>query len=536
MQVSVPPPQRTKTSSGKLLALTLLSLLLLGLPILSYPLGGDEAMFAIAAETLMRGQHLYLDIWDLKPPAIYLLYAGLFSIGGVNATLIWCFDLAWTLLTCFLIYLLGSRMYNSGVGLVAAFAYGTAYFPYDYANMAQTDSFMVLPIVAAIYFAYRSRDGHSGSWMFAAGLMLGLSFWLKYTGVVFVPIVVLVLLWPKVARDGFFGKVLAGIAGFLLVAAAFLAYIFFNGIWSGFIATLAANTGYNNYGFGGTLGQAVTRLLEGILLFHIGLWLLALVPLIKDLRSGKAGLLSLKGSANLLLWLWLVLAFAALLIQQKLYPYQWIPMLAPLSLITARGFFAVLEWPRWSDAIPRLNPRLLRPLLLVLLLLIVGSRILKEDLILYPQFIAYSTGLISESEYALNFGSRASGGSANLDRITVAHAIVANTQPDQKILVWGYVPEIYWLANRQPASRFAFNYPLVAPWYPGEWKQEFMNTITANPPAYFIIVHDDYIPYQSGRQEDSAGQLKYVPGLTELLNRDYIEETRFNDMSLYRHK
>ena len=47
------------------------------LPNLSYPLGRDQATYAVVGRGLLRGARLYRDIWDVKPPAIFWTYAAI---------------------------------------------------------------------------------------------------------------------------------------------------------------------------------------------------------------------------------------------------------------------------------------------------------------------------------------------------------------------------------------------------------------------------------------------------------------------------
>lgn len=63
-----------------------------------------------------------------------------------------------------------------------------------------------------------------------------------------------------------------------------------------------------------------------------------------------------------------------------------------------------------------------------------------------------------------------------------------------------------------------------------------MATLADTPPAYFVVVHGDYTPFLSGRQEDSFGQLQYVPGLQQYLAQNYALDVDIKNFSLYRRK
>ena len=46
------------------------------------PFGWDEGFYMIAGAELLKGQHLYVDIWDYKPVGIFLIYAAIMLASG----------------------------------------------------------------------------------------------------------------------------------------------------------------------------------------------------------------------------------------------------------------------------------------------------------------------------------------------------------------------------------------------------------------------------------------------------------------------
>jgi len=45
------------------------------LPLLGIPVVRDEGLFGVAAQAILRGETLYRDVFDLKPPGIFYIYA-----------------------------------------------------------------------------------------------------------------------------------------------------------------------------------------------------------------------------------------------------------------------------------------------------------------------------------------------------------------------------------------------------------------------------------------------------------------------------
>src|SRR5438046_1404598 len=69
---------------SSILVLIALSLVLIAARLRSYhePLEWDSGTYSVIARELLEGKHLYSDIWDLKPPAIFATYAAMQAVAG----------------------------------------------------------------------------------------------------------------------------------------------------------------------------------------------------------------------------------------------------------------------------------------------------------------------------------------------------------------------------------------------------------------------------------------------------------------------
>src|SRR5690348_4523606 len=63
------------------------------------PLERDIATYAVTAHELLAGRNLYSDLWDHKPPAIYLTYAAAEISAGYGPFSIYLLNLLPALLT-----------------------------------------------------------------------------------------------------------------------------------------------------------------------------------------------------------------------------------------------------------------------------------------------------------------------------------------------------------------------------------------------------------------------------------------------------
>ena len=77
--------------------------LLLRIVSIAEPLGIDQSLWASAARGMSRGQLLYQDVWEQRPPGIYFIYLFAFSVlGWTPAAIAWLDVLAATATTVFL--------------------------------------------------------------------------------------------------------------------------------------------------------------------------------------------------------------------------------------------------------------------------------------------------------------------------------------------------------------------------------------------------------------------------------------------------
>src|SRR4029453_12051830 len=93
------------------------------------PLGIDQSLWASAARGMSRGQLLYRDVWEQRPPGIYLIYLLGFSVLGWSAATVAWLDILASAATTWLLYAIVRRLASSQMGLVAAALYAVLTMP-----------------------------------------------------------------------------------------------------------------------------------------------------------------------------------------------------------------------------------------------------------------------------------------------------------------------------------------------------------------------------------------------------------------------
>ena len=369
----------------------------------------DDQYFALVGHRMLAGDTLYVDIFDRKGPALYLLYAALAGFGTS--------PIAYQLAGIFAIGLAGYGVARIAAligsergGVAAGIAYCLLTVAFGGAN-GQTPVFYN-PLVIACAWCVFSRidllvqgriDARIALGFAAAGLAIAFKMSAVFEGIGF-GIVVLGLLVRARAKAG---KVIA-IAGLLallgmlpmLVAAGWYARAgHFAEFWQAVVTSNFERT-YDSPHRAERIGAAWLSIQPLVLLAGCGL-----VSLHRDGRfSGKA----------MIVGVWLVIAILAIMAFPTIYSHYLLTLLAPLC-IAAAGLYRHARWGA--------------PLALAL------------------------GGLYVVSSGELNFAERARS-RAESARLVEA---VRQATPHHRLLIWGFPSYLYVLAEAKPPSVLAFS-------------------------------------------------------------------------------
>jgi len=394
-------------------------------PYLTEPLERDEGAYAYIAQRLPAGELPYRDIYDHKPPAVYFIYALIFKLLGQSVLSIRTFTLFYSMLTTLSLFAVGYLMWGRMGGMLAALFY--AFFsggPYIQGTSANTETFMVLPMVLALLcFLRATRDGGRGTGanLFMAGVFSGLAVMIK-----------------QVAAANFL--VLAGLAGLISLIPLFLGFTAFPLIFTlffwfkGALPDMLNSVIFENLAYVGDkvwrwnfFMTAVGR--DGLLLW--GLSLLAILYIFLKDRKRE----------NILLAVWGVFSVLAIIPGRSFYGHYFIQTIPGLALLSTYLIVRSLE--------SKVNWKKAAAFLFTLFLLALPA--LKSRL----DFNFLSPDEISLKKYAYFFDTN-----FVLMREIAAH-IRSKTSPNDYIYVWGAEPEVYFYTQRRSASKYIYYYPLM---------------------------------------------------------------------------
>jgi 4-amino-4-deoxy-L-arabinose transferase-like glycosyltransferase len=470
--------------------------LLLRIPIAAIPLERDEGEYAYIAQRWLLGEVPYQSAFDQKPPGVFFAYLVIERfIGTSTAALHWGTQL-YTLGTLVLLFLLGWRLFSPVVGCVAAvFA---AFLTADkgvYGNAANTEIFMILPLVGAMLTTVRAVEGDSLGWALLTGILSAAAVLFKqvavfdiafYLGVVF----------------------LLGRRRWLLVAAAclgmavgllpVLGYFKAAGAWGDFVdCTIGYNLGYVQHQRLSDYRRAFSARFFAILETAWPVYVLAGAGLAAGyLRAPPAADLT-RRARRLTAW-WLSFSFLGVSTGGYFREHYFMQIIPAVAILAGLGLESLLGWisPGWLRAV------------------LAGATcafVLAYGVLAAPEY--YLDGSPDDkcrATYELNPFPEA---------VVVARYVAENSDPSDEVFVYGAEPEIYYYARRKCASRYIFLYPLLTPSPSARDRQQaVLAELRARPPRFIIYVD---IAYSTLEFVTAPQVLK--EGLEEICDRSYSQ-------------
>lgn len=468
----------------QLLALIVL-VLVLALPVLTYPLGRDQGEFATIGYGLLDGRPPYSGLWNPKPPAVFVVYALFSGLFGPSVWALRLIDLVMFPALAVALYMLGARLHRPATGLLAVVGMGPFYFTESFWTLTQNDGIALLPMALAALFALKTlEDEHPGRWAALSGAMAALVIWFKYPFALFALALIIVQItnrwrdWSSLRRDAaaftLGGGVMLGGGVLLLVAS---------GAFDAMLESIRVTSAYTRLGFQNLFDTAPWR---QALTDRWTQWGILLPPLL----AGMIALWPRQLRHNPVLRVivaWLIAGVAILLVQAKGYDYHWLPMLPPALLLAAYSVTVLL-----AKLPGRLRELSFTALVTVLLFFQFSG--------IWLTHLEYLSGRQDRLAYYDGFrgGEYVAGESQRM-----VDYLRQRTTPGESLFIYGFRAEVYYLAELRPATRFIFNFPLIGTWYPAAWQDENVAALWANPPPYALILQGDFMPWVTGRDADS---------------------------------
>ena len=134
----------------------------------------DESTFIIVAQSMLEGQMLYDDTWDMKPPLVFSAVAAFLSTFGKSIVAVRVGGALLVLATALFVYGIARRLTGQLVALLSAAAYVVAASLLYDGQATLSEHIAVLPLMAGLSLLVAGAPARSASAMAWRGALLGL--------------------------------------------------------------------------------------------------------------------------------------------------------------------------------------------------------------------------------------------------------------------------------------------------------------------------------------------------------------------------
>jgi hypothetical protein len=486
--------------------LTILCALIIGVSVLVInlrwnPLNGpvlqsDSGVYAYIGSALARGQVLYRDVWEQKPPVGFYLDALAVRLMGQTPWAIWWLDWTWLALAAILLMLLIRRMMGLIPALLASLVFiSGALYPAYYGGGNLMEIYGFVPQVLAIAAAFGFFATRRIRWVFLCGLMTGMAFMTKQTtislGAASAGVILLMsLLWRDIRN--FFLRGLAFAGGFLLPLGLAALYWSATGAFQAFVAgVFTYSMAYTEIGLPFQLNVKNTvetffptlyiswlyyLACAAFLLFIPGnFWLFFRLLLPKTHQSADSPSNQIPPVEMTMLVVFLALPFELVMTSlggRDLLHY-FLTLLPALAITCAYILWKTIFYLRGEDKQPLVWRRMLGGLGLLLSLgaLTWSAAALVQDAPTAVQLESFPR--IFSDQYSVG---------------DLANYILANTSPNDSILIWHIQVAPYFTTNRHPPQRIVFPAELFIPVNQAQGNlEEFLGELKKTPPRLIIV-------------------------------------------------
>jgi len=451
-------------------------------PTLSYRMGLDQGSFAYLAAEIVDGRWPYIDTWDHQFPGLMVLNAVEIFAFGKSVAMFRAFDWLCQMACVYLIFSITRRLTDRTGGYVAAFVYCLIYQGYGPWNTAQREGFAMLFVLWGFWLYLTADRRRPVSTAVGIGLGLGFAVTFKPTmlalSTLYAPL--LLRLDRKTIRVA-----AAGFGALLVPPGLMLLTLWLNGALIDFYEA--------NIAFQAQVYVPLSRGDAPLLSFWLS----------KVQRLGLQTVAVVLGYVPFLFWgrslreRWMLYsgylgAVYAVFAQGTFAGYHYIPGLA-LGAALIGTMFSLGTWLVLRDARLTVGG------------FTIAQRMLAAHLLALGAISMYVRADSVRNLVTLQFLQRPAPGEFRNQNVfdfteswDVAEYIREHTDPADSIQVWGHESLVYYLADRDAASRFQTSNPLVAR-APGReltsmqlrWRDEFMRDMHEARPRYIAVVRDD---------------------------------------------
>ena len=463
-------------------------------PTLGYRMGLDQGVFAYLGAELLEGRWPYLETWDHSFPGLAFLQSLEIALLGRSIAAFRLFDFCVTLASAALIFRIGWWLgARAGAGLGAC-TFALIYQGYGAWNTAQREGFGLCLLLLGFWGFLTWGRRRPALTAAGVGLAFGAAVAIKPTLAMFALAYAPLLRRPRVP------VLLAGGFAAALPAAVFVVlYAVRGGLPDLFEACIAFQT------------EVYVDRLQDLgwvdRLSRLGLqsWGIAIVCAPFVLRGRDP-----QRSARAMLYLGYLAVVAAVAMGGTFAGYHYLPGLGIGAILLGNVYAQVVEGFARGRSVRFAGVRVEAAWGLVVAAVLAALPIYVDGASL--QRLVTGQFLADPAPGEFRISTDAGTVFDFTEDFELAEYLRQRTRPSDRIQVWGHESLVYYLAERDAASRFQTSNPLVTLPADGvltpmqsRWRAEFLRDLEARPPRYVVVTRNDHWWWAPG--ERSSEQL-----------------------------
>ena len=441
------------------------SALFIRIRLLDLPLERDEGEYAYSGQLMLQGVAPYKLAYNMKFPGTYAAYAVLMAVFGQTTSGIHLGLLVVNAATVALVFAIAKQLLGTRAAIAAAASYALlSVSPAVLGFAGHATHFVVLPVLAALLLLLRANAPGQAA-IFAAGVLLGLGVLMKQPGLLFVPFGAAVLAWRDWGRGASWRAMLIRLlflgAGVTLPIAATCLLLWQAGVFEKFwFWTVVYAREYGSVLSISQGAQVFLRSIKAVLAPGWPLWALGAIGFVACLTSRR-----LRPTAPVLIGF---LVFGALATMPGLYFRQHYFILVLPAVCLLAG--AAVAW------MGHLRSQVFSILACVVFAGALAAAFAAERAF----YFKLDPVAASRSIYGTNPFPEAE---------RVAAFLRERTTPEDKILVMGSEPQIFFHAQRNSATGYIYIYSLMERQpLAQQMHREFIAEAEAANPKYLVLV------------------------------------------------
>jgi hypothetical protein len=440
--------------------------------LLQIPLERDEGEFAYMGQLMLQGIPPYLMAYVQKLPGIYAIYALMMAIFGQTISGIHLGLLIANCIGIIVLFLLTRRLFDNIAAIIAALCYALlSVSPSVLGTSAHATQFIVPFALGGTILLLKAMDSKKYLMLLMSGLLYGFAFTVKQHAIFFIAFaliyftVQIIFLRPIDGKRLVVGNSLLAIGSalpFLLICAVLYYAGVFPNFWfwtfkyaGQYVSIVTVSAALENF---------MTNIIH-IIDFWILLWIVAGIGITTIFWNDK----SRRNGYFLLCFFF----FSFLTICPGFYfrDHYFITLLPAVAMLAGVAATASIQW---------LHEKKIAPIIRIIPVFVIATAIIYPVVKLGDFFFKATPVEACRLMYGLN---------PFPESIEIGEYIKNHSTQDDRIVIIGSEPQIYFYADRKAATGYIYTYRLMrAHKYASKMQLDMIKEIEASRPQYAVLV------------------------------------------------